>query len=122
MKYDLAFVRIFVTDWDRAVAFYLRTLAIQPAVRIDDAGWMQLDTGTAQLAIERIDRADPESAGLVGRFAGVSLQVGDIADAHRRLTERGVAFLGPPEKQPWGGTLAHFRDPDGNVLTLLGSS
>ena len=31
-----------------------------------------------------------------------------------------VEFLAPPEKQPWCGSLAHFRDPDGNVLTLLG--
>ncbi len=27
-----------------------------------------------------------------------------------------------PEEQPWGGILAHLRDPDGNILTLLGNS
>jgi predicted enzyme related to lactoylglutathione lyase len=32
------------------------------------------------------------------------------------------AVLAPPEKQPWGGIVAHFRDPDGNVITLLGST
>jgi hypothetical protein len=31
-----------------------------------------------------------------------------------------VVFDGPPERQIWGGTLAHFRDHAGNVLTLLG--
>jgi hypothetical protein len=31
---------------------------------------------------------------------------------------RGVDFVGPPEKQPWGGVLAHLRDPDGDILTL----
>jgi hypothetical protein len=30
-------------------------------------------------------------------------------------------FVGPPEKEPWGGVLAHLRDPDGNILTLLGN-
>jgi len=24
------------------------------------------------------------------------------------------------QKQEWGGTLAHFEDPAGNVLTLVG--
>jgi len=24
------------------------------------------------------------------------------------------------QKQEWGGTLAHFEDPAGNVLTLFG--
>jgi len=28
----------------------------------------------------------------------------------------------PSEKQPWGGVLAHLRDPGGNILTLLGNS
>ena len=32
----------------------------------------------------------------------------------------GMAGDGPPEKQFWGGSLAHFRDPAGNTLTLLG--
>ena len=36
------------------------------------------------------------------------------------LREKGVRFTAAPEKQPWGGTLAHFQDPEGNELTLLG--
>ena len=27
-------------------------------------------------------------------------------------------FIQPPEKQPWGGTLALFADPDGNVAII----
>ena len=45
----------------------------------------------------------------------------DADEAHQTLVERGVEFLAPPETQPWGGVLAHFRDPDRNVITLLGS-
>src|SRR4029450_10331043 len=40
---------------------------------------------------------------------------------HRTLVARGVVFTAPPERQPWGGVLAHSRDPDGNVLSLLGA-
>ena len=54
------------------------------------------------------------------RFVAVSLQVEDVQAVYEELVAKGVEFLGPPERMGWGGTLAHFRDPDGNVLTLPG--
>ncbi|MDD9927285.1 MAG: VOC family protein [Rhodospirillaceae bacterium] len=50
----------------------------------------------------------------------MSLRVEDLAKSYRDLVAQGVRFTAPPETQPWGGSLAHFEDPDGNVLTLLG--
>jgi uncharacterized glyoxalase superfamily protein PhnB len=41
----------------------------------------------------------------------VSLEVDDIDVAYETLARRGVAFLGAPEKQPWGGTLAICATP-----------
>jgi len=118
MKYQLSFVRVFVTDWRRAIRFYTDTLEMTPTLITD--GWAQFATGEAQLAIERVDPEDPDSDESVGRFVGVSLTLDDIDAAYRTLTGRGVEFLGAPARQPWGGVLAHLRDPDGNVLTLLG--
>ena len=122
VDYKLSLVRVFVTDWDRALRFYTETLGIPASFRSDEAGWAQLATGEAELAHERTDPDDEEARDLVGRFVGVSLQVPDIEATHKTLVERGVEFLAPPAKQPWGGVLAHFRDPDGNVITLLGAA
>ena len=122
MKCKLYAVRVFVTDWERALRFYTETLGIPTTYRSNDIGWAQLATGEAQLALERVRPGDDEAQGLVGRFVGVSLEVSDIYETHRELAERGVQFASPPEKQPWGGVLAHLRDPDGNVITLLGRS
>jgi len=36
--------------------------------------------------------------------------------------ELSIVRIELPEKQPWGGSLAPFRDPDGNVLTRAGSA
>jgi predicted enzyme related to lactoylglutathione lyase len=121
VEYKLAIVRVFVTDWERAIRFYSETLEMAVAHRSDEYGWAQMATGEGQLALERVDAADHEGQALVGRFVGVSLQVPNIAATYKVLAERGVEFAGPPERQPWGGVLAHLRDPDGNVLTLLGS-
>ena len=47
------------------------------------------------------------------------LGVDDIhAEAHR-LAEAGVEFIRQPEQESWGGWVATFKDPDGNVLQLL---
>jgi predicted enzyme related to lactoylglutathione lyase len=49
----------------------------------------------------------------------VNLAVSDIQAAYRELQARGVAFVRPPEQEHWGGWVASFRDPDGNLLQLL---
>lgn len=120
MDYELRVVRVFVSDWDRALTFYTETLGMKAVFADADMGWAELDTGSAHLALERIDPADGESAELLGRFVGVSLAVDEISFAYESLRSRGVHFEAPPESQPWGASLAHFRDPDGNVLTLIG--
>ena len=117
----LVVIRVFVHDWERALEFYTKTLGLGVTYQSAELGWAQLDTGECNLAIERLARDDEEAPGLVGRFVGVSLQVPDIHALHEELVGKGVEFLGPPTKQPWGGTLANFRDPEGNVLTLFTS-
>jgi predicted enzyme related to lactoylglutathione lyase len=119
MECRLSIVRVFVRDFERALGFYNGTLGIPLALRSDEHGWAQLATGQAQLALERLDPARGEDA-LLGRFLGVSLAVADVQACYEELFARGVDFLAPPEQMPWGGVLAHFRDPDGNVLTLVG--
>lgn len=132
-EYVLTLVRVFVTDLARSVRFYSETLGMPLTLRDDELGWAQLDTGATQLALERVSaKADERKGGrgdagdaepgesLVGRFLAISLAVRDIDAIHHRLVERGVEFVRPPELMPWGGVLAHFYDPDRNVLTLVG--
>ena len=112
-------VRIFVDDFAAARTFYVETLGLPIAWDMAEHGAMGLDVGGPQLIVEAVD-PDGEDASLMGRFVGVSLQVDDIHQTHAALSGKGVAFTGPPEKQFWGGWLAHFVDPAGNTLTLLG--
>ena len=42
----------------------------------------------------------------------------DLDAEHRRLSGLGVNFTMKPERQPWGGYLSMFADPEGNVLYL----
>ncbi|MDA0302227.1 MAG: hypothetical protein DWG80_03910 [Chloroflexi bacterium] len=47
------------------------------------------------------------------------LRVDDIHATAARLQVAGVRFTRPPEQEPWGGWIATFSDPDGNVVQLL---
>jgi catechol 2,3-dioxygenase-like lactoylglutathione lyase family enzyme len=47
------------------------------------------------------------------------LRVDDIQATSTRLRAQGVTFLREPEQEPWGGWIATFTDPDGNVVQLL---
>ena len=47
------------------------------------------------------------------------LGVDDIHAEAKRLAEAGVEFIREPEQESWGGWVATFKDPDGNLLQLL---
>jgi len=49
----------------------------------------------------------------------VNLGVVDIHRSYETLRAHGVEFVRPPEREQWGGWVATFRDPDGNLLQLL---
>lgn len=113
-------VRIFVKDWEQACIFYGDTLNLPVKFKDASAGWAEFDVGGPSLGLERITEADPEAPRLTGRFLAVSFSVDDITVKYQELVAQGVTFIEPPTKQAWGGTLAHFQDPEGNILTLLG--
>lgn len=120
MGFKLYAIRIFSFRWEESLAFYRDLIGLPVFFADDKQGWAQFDLGGTYLGLERCDPNDEESKELVGRFVGTSITVGDIESTFDQLSGRGVEFLGPLEKQPWGGVLAHFKDPDGNVLTLMG--
>jgi uncharacterized glyoxalase superfamily protein PhnB len=76
-------------------------------------GYASFRAGAITFAIARTD--DPA---LVGRHTGAGFIVADIDAAYLELTAKGVEFEMPPTRQPWGGTLALVKDPDGNVHYL----
>ncbi len=120
-EYKLYAVRIFSFKWEEALAFYRDVLAFPLAFADPELGWAQFQVGPAYLGLERCEPDDEEAQALVGRFVGTSIEVDNIQNVYNQLLEKGVVFTSAPTKQAWGGILAHFEDPDGNVLTLLGT-
>ncbi len=114
---ELAAARIFVRDALKARDFYTVKLGLPEAVATE--GYVVYALGSCDLVVETTDPDDVEGRTLIGRFLGVSLAVENAETSTDELAALGVAVVGAPERQPWGGTLAHISDPDGNILTLL---
>ncbi|MCW8932624.1 MAG: VOC family protein [Gammaproteobacteria bacterium] len=116
-------IRILVDDWLSACEFYENKLGLLLEFKDESFGWAEFDVGGAKFGIERIDsNASPEDKALIGRFLGVSLQVEDVEKSYNELVSKGVEFTALPEKQEWGGVLAHFKDTSGNIITLMSES
>ncbi len=109
----IGYVNIFVSKFDTAVAFYRDTLGLTPQTVDPDFGYASFQAGNISFALAKAD-----DLALIGRHTGVGFIVEDINAAHETLVERGVEFEMPPTRQPWGGILALFKDPDGNVFYL----
>jgi len=107
------FVSVPVTELERSTRFYEETLGLE---RVGDGAWPEFQLGE-NVSLYLLD---PTMIG--GRFEGphtasVALRVPDVAEARRELEAKGVDFDG--EIVDTGVChMAHFRDPDGNVLML----
>jgi len=112
------FVSIPTHDQDRALKFWtdvvgLKLLTDQPFD--DKQRWIELRIGSSdtRLVLFKFDQSglQPGSA-----FNG-ALACDNVEATHAELAARGVEFVAPPTKQPWG-SFAIFKDVDGNQFVL----
>ena len=113
---DGGIATVFVTDMDRAVAFYTDTLGLKLRMRAGDH-WAEVEAKrdlVIGLHSASPDGPQPGTAGAVQ----IGLQVNEpLEDVVGELTRRGVAFTGPIIDDT-NVRLAFFADPDGNVHYL----
>ena len=117
VDYFVNAVRIFTHDLQRSEEFYSGVIGLKPVNQGEH--FAVFDVGGVNFIVEEVDEGDEATSALVGRFLGVSLSAKDILEAFDVLSERGVEFLTAPLKQEWGGYLAHFYDPDGNIISIV---
>jgi predicted enzyme related to lactoylglutathione lyase len=112
------FVGIPTADQQRALAFYTEKLGF--AVLTDQPfsekqRWIELAVGRSETRVVLFTPDGHEDR--VGTFFNGSLACDDVERTYEELKARGVEFVAPPTKQPWG-TYAAFKDPDGNQFVL----
>ena len=111
----VAGIVIWTSDLDRLSTFYRDILGLTPHSTRPD--FIAFKWGNVRLSLGA--HSEVEGGAKDPYRIMVNLGVDDIHETCGALAASGVAFLRPPEKEHWGGWVATFADPDGNVLQLL---
>jgi catechol 2,3-dioxygenase-like lactoylglutathione lyase family enzyme len=107
------FISVPVTDMERSKSFYRDTLGLPP---VDEGGFPEYQLGE-NISVYLLDLEQIGSSFTAPHTASIALRVPDVAAARAELEARGVSFEG--ETFDSGVChMAHFKDPDGNVLML----
>ena len=112
------FVGVPVRDQEQALAFWTQKVGLQIAT--DQAmgpgqRWIELKIPGGQTALALF--TPPGHEARVGTFQNMSFGVDDVDRTYTDLVAKGVEFVQPPQREPWG-TSAIFRDPDGNTFVI----
>jgi lactoylglutathione lyase len=121
-------VRLLVNDFARAHRFYRELVGLEPRFGDQNGPYEEFVGDGAMLAL--FDRrqmmealgthasilAEPEH---VGDRAMLCLETDDVDATYERLRDAGVNFVTEPHDRPtWVLRVAHFRDPEGNLIEL----
>ena len=117
MEYRIGYVTVGVGDLERSIAFYRDVLGFSLMYSAPEFHYAAFDVGGTRFAI-----AAGADESFTARHTGIGLMVADVDAAYSQLSGKGVEFTMPPSKQPWGGYMAMFADPDGNTFYLDGTA
>jgi predicted enzyme related to lactoylglutathione lyase len=118
-------VSVFVSDQQRAKAFYTDVLDLElrrdePLYPGSPHRWIAVAPPGAETEIILYlpDENWDHYQQVVGETQAITLTVTDIKTLFEALTQKGVNFVQEPEVQPWG-TFALIADSEGNRLLLV---
>jgi predicted enzyme related to lactoylglutathione lyase len=108
------FITVPTRDFEQASDFYGTVLGLRRSARWGSMPAAEFETGSLTIAVMQSDAFGIEFA---PHTHPIALHVEDVAAARAELEEQGVSFLADTIDS---GVchMAHFADPDGNVLML----
>ncbi len=128
---NVSIVSVFVKDVDESKRFYIDVLGFEARDDItlgDGYRWCTVNhPSQPELMVNLAVPGPPHSPELVdamkraqdeGGMHGLGLNVDDCEKTYEELRAKGVEFIQPPERRPYG-TEALCRDNSGNWLVLV---
>ncbi|HCG91573.1 MAG TPA: hypothetical protein DEZ08_07030 [Dehalococcoidia bacterium] len=106
---------IWTDNLSRLLGFYKNILKLP--VHSEKSDFVSFDFGAFRFNIGTHDRVGGDSKDPYRVM--VHFEVSDIHSWHEYLNKQGVEFIRKPEIEHWGGSVATFKDPDGNILQML---
>lgn len=112
------FCTIPVADQQRALRFYTEKLGCEVLTDQpfgDGTRWIEVSWPGRETSFVLF--TPPGMAERVGGFSMASLSTDNIEKTYSEFVARGVEFVEPPTKQPWG-IQAIFKDSEGNSFVM----
>jgi uncharacterized glyoxalase superfamily protein PhnB len=112
---------LFVRDVEAAAQFYRDRLGFEVDFLYGTPPFYgAVRRGKARLHLRFVHRTNfAELAAEEGSLILATIEVNDVRALFAELEAHGVNFPQKLQKQEWGGTDFHVRDPDGNVISFV---
>ena len=114
----IKFVGIPVRNQDASLQFYTEKLGFKVVTDqpfSEDQRWIELLIPGAESGISLFTPKGHENR--IGQFQTISFWCDDVFATAKVLKSKGVTFAQGPKNEPWG-SIAIFKDPDGNQFAL----
>lgn len=112
---EVTSVMLGVRDLNASLEFYRDKLGLK--VKMQETQLALLDVGPVTLGLS------PGHVRLAPQVNGATeivFRVENVRSARQALIDRGVAFMNEPRQVTQTDWAAHFRDPDGHLLSIFG--
>lgn len=125
----LSHVRLLVDNYRECFRFYRDVMGFEVTWGKEDEDYADFNAGTTTIALFT-RKFMSDALGTTGKPNHVDAQdrmalifgVASVDETYARLKAQSVEFLTlPTDRADWGIRLAHFRDPDGNLIEITSS-
>ncbi|MGG2093418.1 VOC family protein [Bacillus sp. S13(2024)] len=119
-------IRILVKDFKKSAMFYRDLLEFPVSWYEEDMEYALFNNGETKIELvsrkmmaELVGEGDkPLEAEAQSKFL-LQFEVEDVDNTYNRLREKGIKFVNEPhERKEWRACVAHFRDPDDNLIEI----
>ncbi len=118
----IGYVNLHVRDFAKSMAFFRDVIGFPLQFADEGFHFARFGAGGVSFAVANDPNAPVHDGPVEDHLSGIGICVRDVDAAYQDLKARGVRFTMEPSKMPWGGYMAMFADPDGNVFYLDGLS
>lgn len=114
----IKFIGIPVSNQDVALKFYTEALGFKVTTDqpyTEKQRWIELMIPGAETGLSLFTPEGQEDR--IGQFQSISYWCDDVFATAKALAAKGVTFTKEPKNEVWG-SVAVFKDPDGNLFVL----
>ncbi len=121
--------RLLVNDFPACFRFYRDVMGFNPSEGKEEDVYAYFETGATAIELfgkiymaDVVGRADAPATSNAQDGGMLSFKVDSVDETCQQLQGKGVTLVTEPtDRADWGVRVAHFRDPDGNLLEIFQS-